>query len=69
MQIKALEEMEAIVSENKTLFWDGWTVVERTQSEKGRTSPQGAYANGKWYVEKRHEPTQTGWEIPNKFVR
>lgn len=69
MQITALDQMETIVSENKTLFWDGWTVVERLPSEKGRISPQGVFANGKWYVEKRHEPTRTGWEIPNKFAR
>ena len=69
MQIEALDQMEQIVTGNKTLFWDGWTVVERLASEKGRTSSQGVFANGKWYLEKRHEPTRTGWEIPNKFVR
>ena len=27
MQINSLEQMEKIVKENKTLLWDGWTVV------------------------------------------
>lgn len=69
MKIQTLEQMESIVSANKNLFWDGWTVIENYFSEKGRTSKQGAFVNGKWSIQKRYVPTTDGWEIPNKFMR
>ena len=59
-QIKSLEEMEQIVSRNKTLSWDGWTVVASFQSDKGRTSKSGALIKGKWYIQKRYVPTRNG---------
>ena len=68
MQIKSLEQMEKIVSSNKSLHWDGWTVVNSYPSEKGRTSSQGAFVSGKWHLQRRFVPSQTGWEIPDKFV-
>lgn len=68
MQIKTLEKMEAIVSNNKNLFWDGWTVINSYPSERGRTSSQGAFVKGKWHLQRRFTPSQNGWEIPDKFV-
>jgi hypothetical protein len=68
MQIKSLKQMENIVENNKFLSWDGWTVISMEKTEKARTSAQGAYVNGSWYIKKRFEPVRNGWEIPNKFV-
>lgn len=70
MIVKSLSQMESIVKENKkVLSWDGWSVVEMFASEKGRTSVNGAYREGKWYLKKVFIPSRNGWEIPNKYVR
>ncbi len=68
MQIKSLEQMETIVNKNKSLIWDGWTVVNSYPSEKGRTSQQGAFIDGKWHLQRRFVPSKNGWDIPDKFV-
>jgi hypothetical protein len=68
MQIKSLEKMEQIVAKNRSLFWDGWTVVNSYPSDKGRTSKFGAYVRGKWHLQNRFVPTTNGWDIPDKFV-
>ena len=69
MNIKSLEKMESIVSSNKTLGWDGWTVVNRYISDNGRTSKDGVYLAGKWYLQKRFVPNENGWNIPDKFIK
>ena len=68
MQIKTLEQMEKIVSNNKALFWDGWTVINSYPSESARTSKFGAFVQGKWHLQKRFTPSTDGWDIPDKFV-
>lgn len=68
MYIKSLEKMEEVVKNNKSLSWDGWTVVSSYASEKGRTSNLGVYKNGAWNIQKRFEPNNLGWDIPDKFV-
>jgi hypothetical protein len=68
MIIKELEQMEKIVSSNKNLYWDGWTVVNRFQSDKGRTSKNGVLVNSKWHLQQRFVPDRNGWDIPQKFV-
>ena len=68
MLINSLKKMEAIVENNKSLSWDGWTVVESLK-ENGVVSKDGALVNGRWIVQKRYEANSDGWEIPNKFVR
>jgi hypothetical protein len=67
MIIKTIDEMEKIVSSNKELFWDGWTVVKRYPSDKAKTSKQGVLVKGVWYIEQRFEATINGWEIPGKI--
>jgi hypothetical protein len=67
MIIKTIEEMEKIVSSNKELFWDGWTVVKRYPSDKAKTSKQGVLVKGVWHIEQRFEATIDGWEIPGKI--
>lgn len=69
MVVTTVEKMEEIVSGNKALSWDGWTVVHSYLSDKARTSKYGAIVSGKWYMQKRIAPTSSGWEIPDKFVR
>jgi hypothetical protein len=68
MIVKTLEEMESIVSNNKNLFWDGWTVVSRHQSNKAKSSKDGIYLNNKWYISKRFEPNRDGWDIPERLI-
>lgn len=67
MIINTIEEMEKIVSSNKELSWDGWTVVKRYPSDKAKTSKQGVLVKGIWYIEQRFEPSAQGWEIPGKL--
>jgi hypothetical protein len=67
MIIKTIDEMEKIVSSNKELFWDGWTVVKRYPSDKARTSKNGVRIKNVWYIEQRFEPTEFGWEITGKI--
>jgi hypothetical protein len=69
MLVSSLEKMETIVENNKSLSWDGWTVLENITKENGVMSPEGRLVNGRWIVQKRYELTTDGWEIPNKFVR
>lgn len=69
MVITSLEKMEEIVSKNKSLSWDGWTVIHSRQNDNGYSSKNGAYRNGKWYIQNRFEVTEKGWNLPDKFVR
>lgn len=68
MKVKSLEEMESIVSKNNSLFWDGWTVVNKYKSDKAKTSKYGMYIDNIWYMTKRFEPNRDGWDIPERFV-
>ena len=69
MNIKSLEKMESIVASNKYLLWDGWTVINRYMSEYWITSKDGVFVKGKWYLQKKFPVTESGWNIPDKFVR
>jgi len=69
MMISSLEKMEEIVAKNRSLHWDGWTVIHSFQSHKARTSKFGAYRKGRWYIQKRFVPGKNGWNIPDNIVR
>ena len=69
MLINSLEEMETIVESNKSLSWDGWTVLERTKSPTAWSDKAGVFINKVWHIQKRYDLTEDGWEIPSKFVR
>jgi hypothetical protein len=69
VSISSLEKMEAIVSKNSNLSWDGWDVVEMTRSDKAFTSKHGALKNNAWHLKKIFVVSRTGWEIPDKYVR
>lgn len=68
MLIKSLEQMEKIVDNSSNLFWDGWTVIERTKSDKARTSKYGVAVDGVWYLQKRFSLDRNGWSIPTRYV-
>jgi hypothetical protein len=69
MVIKTIDEMEKLVSKNKSLFWDGWVVVARVKTDKARTSRFGVCIKGIWYMEQRFEPGNSGWTIPEKIIQ
>ncbi len=69
ISISSLEKMEAIVSKNSNLSWDGWDVVEMIRSDKAFTSKHGALKNNAWHLKKIFVASRTGWEIPDKYVR
>jgi hypothetical protein len=68
MLIKSLTEMEQIVKKNKSLIWDGWTVVNLQPTSNGVMSKDGVKINGRWYLQKRFDATIDGWDIPDNFV-
>jgi hypothetical protein len=67
--VTSVEEMEKIVSRNRSLSWDGWTVLNTYPNPTAWRYTNGAYIKNKWHVQQRFEITETGWEIPNKLVR
>lgn len=69
MNITTVEQMESVVQKNKSLSWDGWTVVNSYPSDKARTSNKGAFINGVWCIQNRFVPSTSGWDIPDKFMR
>lgn len=69
MIVKSLEQMEKIVSQNKSLSWDGWNVVELTKSPNAVFKAEGAYVNGSWHIKNIFSANRDGWSIPNKYVR
>lgn len=69
MNVTSLEQMETIVAKNKSLSWDGWTVLDTKPNPTAWTKVNGAFINGSWQLQNRYEPTEQGWEIPNKFAR
>jgi len=68
MLINSLEAMETVVENNKSLSWDGWTVIESKKSPTAWMNKEGTFVNGTWILQKRFEPSMNGWKIPNKFA-
>jgi hypothetical protein len=69
MTINSLEQMESIVKDNDSLQWDGWDVLELKPTPTAWMKPEGAFINNTWSLVKRFSPSESGWDIPNKFVR
>lgn len=67
MLIRSLNTMEKIVAKNKNLIWDGWTVIDLKESDIAKTSPNGIRIKDKWYLHKVYAPSESGWDIPNKY--
>ena len=60
--------MESIVSLDKSLRWDGWTVIHTKFNPMAWKNTNGIISNGKWYTATRYEPTSNGWDLPKKMV-
>lgn len=69
MNITSLEQMESIVSNNKSLSWDGWTVLQTKPDPTGWAKTNGVFKNSQWHVQNRYDVTENGWQIPSKLVR
>lgn len=69
MLIKSLEKMEAIVEDNDSLSWDGWTVLEATKSVMAWMKPNAAFIKGEWHLVNRFDANENGWDIPAKLVK
>ena len=68
MLVTSLSKMEDLVKKNRSLRWDGWTVVHFYQSETAWMSQYGSYYRGKWYMNRRFDVTEKGWDIPERYV-
>jgi hypothetical protein len=68
MYIKSLEEMETFVQNSKSLFWSGWDVMQKIRTDKGKTSVNGKFINGKWYIVNKIKCDRQGWHITNKIT-
>jgi hypothetical protein len=66
-QVKSLEKMELIVSNSKSLSWDGWNVVELIKNPGAMFKPNAARVNGAWYIKNIFVVDQDGWRIPSKY--
>jgi hypothetical protein len=69
MLINSLEKMEAIVSSNRSLSWDGWDVVELVRSPSAWFKPNGAFVKGSWHFKNVFPAGRDGWRIPKKYMR
>jgi hypothetical protein len=69
MLIKSLEKMETVVENNKSLSWDGWTVVELKKSAMAWMKPNAKFINNAWYIANRFDATADGWNIPASLVK
>lgn len=69
MKINSLEEAETIVGNNNSLHWDGWDIIHSKKSPTAWMKPEGSYRDGDWFITKRFSLSESGWEIPDKFMR
>ncbi len=67
--ITSLAQMENIVRSERSLRWNGWDVEHTTPNPTAWSKPDGVFIRGRWYVKKVFPITESGWEIPGKFVR
>ena len=68
MKINSREDMDNIITNNKNLEWDNWTVVVLTDDD-GYYTKNGVFKNGKWKTQYRFEMVDYGvWEIPDRFL-
>ena len=68
MLIRSLETMEDIVSKNKSLMWDGWTVVSLKPAIGKTNASNVVKVKNKWYIQQRFEVSENGWNIPDKLL-
>lgn len=74
MVIKSVKQAEKFVNQQKRagndVRWDNYDIVFWRESEKGVTSKDGAFRNGKWGFENRFAVNESGeWNIDGRNVR
>jgi hypothetical protein len=69
MLITNYEYAEKIVNENKNLSWEGWNILEVTPSNNAEFNKEGKIIDGNWAFVKTYQLTESGWEVPKKYVR
>lgn len=69
MLITSYEYADKIVSQNKSLVWDGWDIVEIAPSNNAEFNKSGKIVDGKWAFTNTYPVTEKGWEVPKKYVR
>jgi hypothetical protein len=69
MLITSYEYADKIVSQNNSLAWDGWDILEITHSNNAEFNKSGKIIDGKWAFVNTYPVTEQGWEVPKKYVR
>lgn len=69
MLITNYEYADKIVNENNNLVWNGWDIIEVTPSHNAEFNKNGKIVNGKWSFVKTYPVTESGWEVPKKYVK
>jgi hypothetical protein len=69
MNVSSLDKMEEIVTTNKSLSWDGWTVLESKADDAAWMKVNAAFIKNKWHRVNRYEPNENGWTIPDRLVK
>lgn len=64
-----LDEAEAVVSRNRFLSWDGWTITTWRKDERGEYDRRGQRRRGKWGILFRYPVQNDGtYRIPQSYV-
>jgi hypothetical protein len=69
MNISSLEKMETIVANNKSLNWEGWTVIESKADQSAWMKKDAAFIEDKWYRINRYDSGPNGWNIPDRLIK
>ena len=62
------DKAHGLVDEIKSLYWDGWTIVDWKPFKDAFYKKNGMFRDGRWGVAKRYEPGVNGWKVPAKYV-
>lgn len=62
------DQAHDIVENNKSLYWDGWDILEFKKDNSAEYHPKGVRKNGVWGYVKRYSPNDEGWRLPKKYV-
>lgn len=60
--------MHDIVDSNDSLGWNGWDVVFDKKTPNGYSHFNGVFKSGQWFIRKTYRLTESGWDIPDRFV-
>jgi hypothetical protein len=60
--------MHDIVDSNDSLEWNGWDVVFDKKTPNGYSHFNGVFKSGQWFIRKTYRLTESGWDIPDRFV-